>query len=252
MPESGILFVELSESGSLPTADYGSSWVSEAFVREAVRRAAGNRPVSLHRVPGGLCNFQDLYVAVADEDVDLAALPFRGEPGLMVEHCALQAGVLSLSGWAGDRSGPVREVVVDLDGVRLAAGAVHGPRADVAARFGSWIGNPGWSCRVALPAAASPSRALLTISLIDQRGEIHPFSASTVLGALFASSRLEVGVLHRDLRELRDTLDTERARAAVELEALRARIAAMEASRFWKLRNAWFRLKRAVGLTDEP
>jgi hypothetical protein len=34
----------------------------------------------------------------------------------------------------------------------------------------------------------------------------------------------------------------------VEVEALRARIAAMEASRFWKLRGAWFRFKKRIGL----
>jgi hypothetical protein len=169
----------------------------------------------------------------------------------MVEHCSLQEGVLSLSGWAGDRSGPVREVVVDVDGVRVAAAPVNGPRPDVAGRFGSWIGTPGWSCRAALPAAASPSHALLTVGLIDWRGELHPFHASTVLGALLASSRLEVGVLQRELREAREALAIERARAASAEEALAARIAAMEASRFWKLRNAWFRVKRALGLTEE-
>jgi hypothetical protein len=170
----------------------------------------------------------------------------------MVEHCDLQDGVLCLSGWAGDRSGPVREVVVELDGIRLATASVNGPRADVAARFGGWIGTPGWSCRAPLPGGTSPSRALLAVGLVDQRGEMHPFQASTVEGALLASSRLAIGVLHRDLRELRDTLESERARTACELEALRARIAAMEASRFWKLRNAWFRVKRAAGLTDQP
>jgi hypothetical protein len=35
---------------------------------------------------------------------------------------------------------------------------------------------------------------------------------------------------------------------AAEVAGLRARIAAMEASRFWKLRNAWFRLKGTFGL----
>ena len=39
--------------------------------------------------------------------------------------------------------------------------------------------------------------------------------------------------------------------AALEAGALRARVAAMEASRFWKLRNAWFRVKRGLGLTRE-
>jgi hypothetical protein len=33
----------------------------------------------------------------------------------------------------------------------------------------------------------------------------------------------------------------------VEKRELEARIAAMQASRFWKLRNAWFRLKVRLG-----
>lgn len=252
MPDSGILFVELSESGSLPTADYGSSWVSKDFVRGAVQRAAGERTVSLHRFPRGLCNFQDLYVAAADEEVELAALPFRGEPELMVERCRLQGGVLSLVGWAGDRGGPVREVVVEVDGSRLGSAAIHGPRPDVVALFGSWIGTPGWSCRVELAPGTSPSRALLTVGLIDREGELHPCQAGTIESALLASARLEIGVLHGDLRQARETLESERALAAYEMATLRARLAAMESSRFWKLRNAWFRFKRAVGLTDEP
>ena len=42
-------------------------------------------------------------------------------------------------------------------------------------------------------------------------------------------------------------LAEERARAAVETQELADRIAAMRASRFWKLRNAWFRFKVRVG-----
>jgi hypothetical protein len=38
------------------------------------------------------------------------------------------------------------------------------------------------------------------------------------------------------------------ARLAAETAALAARIAAMEASRFWKLRNLWFGLKGRLGL----
>src|SRR5262249_48949064 len=43
LPPSGLLFQEISESGSLEVADYGSTWVSEEFVRSALDRAlAGN------------------------------------------------------------------------------------------------------------------------------------------------------------------------------------------------------------------
>src|SRR5947199_6665679 len=41
MPETGILFAETSESGSLAKSDYGSTWVTEEFVRSALAGAAG-------------------------------------------------------------------------------------------------------------------------------------------------------------------------------------------------------------------
>ena len=37
-----------------------------------------------------------------------------------------------------------------------------------------------------------------------------------------------------------------------ELEVAQNRLAAAHASRFWKLRDAWFAMKRATGLSDEP
>jgi hypothetical protein len=35
------------------------------------------------------------------------------------------------------------------------------------------------------------------------------------------------------------------------IDRLETRIEAMQASRFWKLRNAWFGIKRSLGLTKE-
>ncbi|NWF59127.1 MAG: glycosyltransferase [Fischerella sp.] len=37
----------------------------------------------------------------------------------------------------------------------------------------------------------------------------------------------------------------------VELERYKQRVEAMETSKFWKMRKAWFKVKRAMGLTDE-
>jgi hypothetical protein len=45
--------------------------------------------------------------------------------------------------------------------------------------------------------------------------------------------------------------DANRHRAESMAQELRARIAAMESSKFWKLRRIWFRLKGAVGLAAE-
>jgi 2-polyprenyl-3-methyl-5-hydroxy-6-metoxy-1,4-benzoquinol methylase len=45
--------------------------------------------------------------------------------------------------------------------------------------------------------------------------------------------------------------DAERVRAETLAQELRARIAAMESSKFWKLRRVWFRLKGTIGLAGE-
>ncbi|MBD2464221.1 hypothetical protein H6G89_24770 [Oscillatoria sp. FACHB-1407] len=52
---------------------------------------------------------------------------------------------------------------------------------------------------------------------------------------------------HAELRRIEEQLQ-------VQLQDAQAVIAAMESSKFWKLRTAWFKLKRAIGLptNDEP
>ncbi|HEY4593196.1 MAG TPA: class I SAM-dependent methyltransferase, partial [Thermoanaerobaculia bacterium] len=88
MPDTGIHFQETSESGSLAKSDYGSTWVTEEFVRSALDRAIGPG-ASLHRVERGLCNFQDLYLALPEGGVDFAGLDFQGEPQLFLERARL-------------------------------------------------------------------------------------------------------------------------------------------------------------------
>jgi SAM-dependent methyltransferase len=257
MPAGGFLFQPVSESGSLDKSDYGSTWVTGAFVRSALERAIGSN-ISLHHIERALCNFQDLYLALPEPGVDFSALDFQGEPQLFVEHAELAAGELKLSGWAAVRNGTVREVEVWLGGERLGTAPVDGVRADVAGFFGGDRHlRSGWTCSCSLPAGASRFAAVLRLRVINgradrgHRGQGHVLWAGSVEGLLLAASRLETGQLQGWLRHTEAVLAEERVRAAVERSALQARIAAMEASRFWKLRNAWFRLKARVGLAEK-
>ena len=256
MPETGILFAETSESGSLAKSDYGSTWVTEEFVRSALDRAVGPG-ASLLRLERGLCNFQDLYVALprpAVSGLGSSSLDFHSEPHLVLERAKLAEGGrrLDLEGWAAARLGAVREVKLLLDGERLAAAPIVEPRPDVA----SWLGDErylrsGWLASCALPAGASRAAAVLRLRVVDGRGVAWPLWAGSIEAALLAGSRMEGEALRRDLRRTEGLLAEEQARAALEAAALRNRIAAMEASRFWKLRNAWFRVKRSLHLTTE-
>jgi len=257
MPESGIFFAETSESDSLAKSDYGSTWVTEAFVRSALERAIGPGG-SLHRLERGLCNFQDLYLALPEPGVDFSALDFHSEPHLVVEQARLEDGGrrLELQGWAALRSGAAREVEVMLDGERIAMAPVADPRPDVAAYLASYGGDDrylhsGWSVSCPLPVGASRTAAVLRLRVVDGRGKAQPLWAGSIEALLLAGSRMEAERFSNDLWQAQALLAEERTRAALETEALRNRLHAMEASRFWKLRNAWFRVKRGLGLTRE-
>ncbi|HYG63137.1 MAG TPA: class I SAM-dependent methyltransferase [Thermoanaerobaculia bacterium] len=250
MPAGGIRFEAVSESGSIEGSDYGSAWVTEAFVRRSLEKVASG--ASVHRLERALCNYQDLYVAVLEPEVDFSGLAFRGEPQLFLEGAALpEPGVLEVWGWAALRGGSLREVQVVLDGEVLAAGPVAGPRPEVAAMLGAGPDlRPGWRLACPLPPALSRATGILMLRVVDDQGSPFPVWAGTAESLLLRSSRNEAGILERELARARDHI------ARLEPEAVRAgdldaRIAAMRASRFWKMRDAWFRVKRSLGLTDE-
>jgi len=253
MPENGICFQETSESGSLAKSDYGSTWVTEDFVRSALERAVGPGS-SLHRLPRGLCNFQDLCLAIPEPGVDFSGLDFHSEPHLFLERARLADGGrrLEIDGWAAVRSGAVRSVEVLLGGERIATAPVDEPRPDVAAflKDDRYL-HTGWRCSCPLPAGVSHASAVLRLRVVDGRGIAWPLWAGSIQAALLAGSRMEADGLRVDLGRTQEVLAEERRQAASEIGSLRARVAAMEASRFWKARNAWFQVKRGLGLTRE-
>ncbi len=251
MPAAGFCFHETSESDSLDKSDYGTTWVTEEYVRAAVNRAAGSG-VSLHCIEGGICNFQDLYLAILEPGVDFSSLAFHSEPHLFLERAeAADGGGLALAGWAAVRHGEARMIEAVLDGERLASAPVAEARGDVAEQFGPRYLRSGWSCSCRLPAGVSRSAAVLLLRVVDARGIGHPLFAGSIDSARLVSWRNEAVRFLRELHHVQAVFAEERARAALEAEALRARIAAMEASRFWKMRNAWFRFKKLVGLVED-
>lgn len=251
MPPSGLLFQETSESGSLDTRDYGSTWVTEEFVRGAVARVEPS--ASVHRLERGLCNYQDLYIAVAEPGVDFSGLGVATEPHLFIEHCELHGtDRLELRGWALVRSGRLEAVEVLLDGELLGSFPIDFPRPDVAALMGGdrFI-KSGWSGSCTLPAGLSRAASVLLVRARDASGNTHLLRAASLDSLLLESTRNDIRFLYAELHKADEYLKGLQASSDAEIGGLKARIAAMEQSRFWKIRKAWFRLKRTLGLTDE-
>jgi SAM-dependent methyltransferase len=255
----GFLFQAISESGSLAKSQYGTCWVTEAFVRRAIERVAPGS--SAHRIPRGFCNFQDLYILVDRPAVDFSTLAVRALPEGYVDGCKLTPpDRLDLSGWVADRATgkPVREVQVVVDGEVLQVCRLFHPRGDVAAllfKNDPRIEPQGWRFAIRLPRGTSRSTGALAIRVIDANGLESILYAATIDAALLASLQRDIVAMDAEIARIRkehgEALAMRRAEADYEISVFAARIAAMENSRFWKIRNGWFAVKRRLGLTRE-
>ena len=232
LPPSGILFDPMSESGSLSTEQYGTTWVDEPFVRRMLNEVAPGS--SAHRIPRGLLRFQDLYVVVPEAHADFSGLRLRVEAEGFVEHCSQAGDHLRLAGWVVDRDRPAppRELRVSVGGEPLCVHRDFTPRPDIAVLFPyEDVAGYGWHLAAELPAAAGETGAVLVVDVVDEEGGVSRLYEDRLTTALLRSARLDLYRLQR------------------ENAGLHNQLAAVEASRFWKLRNAWFRVKRALGLT---
>ena len=254
---AGFVFEARSESGSLDPEEYGSTWAGEAFVRAAVEAAIGPFPVL--RIPRGLASFQDLYV-VRKED---SAAPFAGlrverEADGFLEHCSWDGQrALRLSGWAADRvtGVPPREIRIAIDGTPVSTCRDLEPRPAVAQAFAS---DPmevvGWQAVVALPEGADLEAARLSVRPLSSDGEEITLYDGTIAAACLRSAQLDVLILQREMAQReaghREEIAGKESRLAetrTQVEALERRLQGMEASRFWKAREVWWRLRRRVG-----
>ncbi|HEX2164165.1 MAG TPA: class I SAM-dependent methyltransferase [Thermoanaerobaculia bacterium] len=252
LPPSGIHFEPISETGRLDKASYGSSWVGERFVGEALA-GLGRPRLAWRRFPRGLWHLQDLYLVLPDGETDaarLSACALPDEPrGSLDGWARTPAGEVELHGWAATAAGPARRVEAWVGGRRVAETAPGLRRDDVAALLGSEAaGSGGW--RLLLPrgeAARSGETLVLVAESADgTRGVLH--AATLEAAATHLRARQAQAAAEAALREEIAARDRRVAALGWEAETLRRRIAAMEASRFWKLRDAWWAVRRRLGL----
>jgi SAM-dependent methyltransferase len=173
MPENGILFFPSSENPDLDASLYGTTYVTEAFVREAVARAGGGK-FDYYRIPRALAHEQDLYVASRRGAHDLSRLGgFRYGPWGWVDEKRLSAAKgLYLRGWAAsldDGQVDFVDIRVGKQEFRCPTGL---PRDDVAKVFADpRLATCGWEFRCpALRDGDGPVRVEVTAS--SARGEI--------------------------------------------------------------------------------
>lgn len=267
----GLYFEGESESGSLSKSQYGTTWVTEGYVRDTLHRLA--KDLSVARYPRGFANLQDLYAAVDQPGVDFSGLDATGGVSGELDHCSFALPRrIQVIGWGVDRASgePLREIRVRIDGHAVSSSADLHPRPEAAALFPMENVQPvGWQLAFDLPPGADHTSALLTLIAVDAAGREHGLFEGPLHVALLRTARMglfrnqldqqrmrteheaEMAALRADAEERIAVLAQSLARAEARNEGLEARIAAMQASRFWKIRNRWFAFKRLLGLTDE-
>ena len=171
MPESGILYFSISETTPLADEIYGTTYVSENFVKGSIERATA--PAQPYfRLPKSLAHEQDLYVVAGNSETSLNSLcDFRRGAWGWADLCTLSnEGLLRLEGWAASLDdGVLDEVTVTINGNSLPC--ITGlPRADVAAVFGDpRLKNAGWTCTHVLTNA--PRSARICVEARSHAGE---------------------------------------------------------------------------------
>ncbi len=169
MPERGIHFVGTSEIEELDSRVYGTSFVSEAFVRRVIRDAHGGRDWPAVRLPRGLANEQDLYVVPRDAARDLSGLAgFRRGAWGCVDICRTRGRELELIGWAASLDdGPLEAVSIRV-GEREYRCPITVNREDVPAVLGDPRLKPsGWEFKATMDA----DEAFVVVSAASRRGE---------------------------------------------------------------------------------
>ncbi len=161
LTEAGFRFVEESESRTLSKQQYGTMYVSEAFVRST---AASVKPGhELLRIPRAFGSFQDVYLLSGGGCSSLAPFRYNYGPIGALESVEIRGNRLHVEGRAADLTeGSHVSVSVSLNGTIIGTCRPEIPRPDVA----KWTGFQnslisGFSLTMNLPRGYSESDLLL-------------------------------------------------------------------------------------------
>lgn len=254
MPESGLYFEAASEIPELETIHYGRTWVTAEFV-EAILAGQLGTAFSARRFRRVLWHLQDLWILVKPTEnrgqvADLATLTLDAGPDGRLDDGTLQEdeGQLWLGGWVAHPFEPQRPVTVEIirDREMIASGRPTQERTDVVERLGERVEDREALLHsgflLPLPLASNPG-SLVEIRASDGLGPptvLHLSSFEGLIGWLREKRlREERNVLCRELQKADEYLRLD----AYRLQRLEAEKAAMQASRFWKLREWWWRFR---------
>jgi len=254
-PDADFSFVPHRYSRFLDANDYGNTYVKE---RE-LRTIAGEH--SLLHLPRGLSNAQDLNILVRERDCDFSTLTYDYVPDAIIDNATIAGSKLSINGWAATRSRRcgIERLAIELAGREVAEVTSFTAREDVAAHYrDDGFRNSGWGCTIELHGRPLLLDDVLLLKVTGQCGFEWVIHAETMVSAAMRAplarathDALYRAVLVRAQFEEREAalkarvaaLEGELAERSAEAERLTGTIRWMESSRFWKLREQWWRFR---------
>ncbi len=154
-----FIFEKVSESDTLPVESYGSTYVTEHYVRSAISEATASRQYAHFKK--ALYENQDIYIVkngfsgVQLSEIDLKIPPLGGLEGWWIDS----NGRLQITGWAIDFNGvegAIEEVRLLRNGAVVGRTALFADRLDVLRYFPSSAAVPiGWSFAVPIQRLSS-------------------------------------------------------------------------------------------------
>ena len=185
MPASGFWFEERSEIETLSKKDYGSTLVTESFVRNAIQEATGGAGSYLN-IERGLCRRQDLYVVTRGRFLTPTNFRFGLGPQGYLETCSrVTPQVFSVTGWAGDATPNtyIDEVQIRIDGRIVQKCMPFAERPDVAKHFNDLrFLNSGLACNC-LGLEGTTGSSTLTLKAVSSNGQEFIFYHDTLAKA---------------------------------------------------------------------
>jgi hypothetical protein len=188
MSEGGLIFLENSEIAELDTRDYGTTFVTEAFVSKAVEQATGGR-TAYHRIRRMMYH-QDLYVLVKSDQPDFSGLKFEYGAGGTVDYCYWRRrDELCVNGWTVDITpgSAIKEITFFVNGEVRQKCMPYLRRPDVRTHFkDEAFLYSGWECFCRVPGGTDTD--LLTVTARTTAGNEYLLYAGSIAAILRPSA----------------------------------------------------------------
>ncbi len=181
-----ILFIPESESRSLAVNEYGTTYVGEEFVRNVINDIS-NKTATVHRIPQGICRYQDLYLVMKNAESDFSNLQFSHHPQGGLEDCHLtDEKTVEFKGWVSEINprSRIENIVISSNNQFLHQ---FSPFPYRWSHHESSALQMPWSCQI--PADQISPQDNLLITAVNSRGLEWVFEAATLDFLLQSKSR---------------------------------------------------------------